>query len=152
MLRDLRFSQRLCWRQPSPAERKQRSWKLNVLRENANLEPTSHSSSSSHPLRPVRMNAPARTAALGLLCNPKYYFQPRFRSPVPCMKSLLHITLNGINYNASDRQPKTPKQFPKRKQNRLKRLYVRNKLSRYDVKCLKHSLLITKQLTLSVPN
>jgi hypothetical protein len=45
-----------------------------------------------YSLGPVRMNAPARTAALGLLCNPKYYFQPRFRSPVTRMKRQRSLT------------------------------------------------------------
>jgi hypothetical protein len=43
-------------------------------------------------LGPVRITAMACTAALGLLCNPKYYIQLSFCSPVPRMRRQRSLT------------------------------------------------------------
>jgi hypothetical protein len=47
---------------------------------------------TSSSQEPVHINAPVSIAALGLLCNPKYYIQPRFRNPMPRMKRQRSLT------------------------------------------------------------
>jgi hypothetical protein len=66
------------------------------------------SSSSSSPLGPVSINSPVRTAALGLLCHPKFCIQPRFRSPVPRMKRQRSLTVAVyMSVSSTTRIPKT---------------------------------------------
>jgi hypothetical protein len=67
---------------------------------------------SSSSLGPVSIIASVCTAALGVLCNPKYSIQPRFSSPVPRIKrqrSLTEAVL--MSFGSTSRFPKTLKRW-----------------------------------------
>jgi hypothetical protein len=67
----------------------------------------SGTSSSSSSLGPVRL-CPGCTAALGLLCNPKYSNQHRFNSPVPLIKRQRSYTEPVlISFGSTSEFPKT---------------------------------------------
>jgi hypothetical protein len=56
------------------------------------------------------MNAPVSTAAVGLLCNPKYCIQPRFCNPVPRMKRQRSLTESvRMSVGSTARYPNTLK-------------------------------------------
>jgi hypothetical protein len=72
------------------------------------------SSSSSPPpppsLGPVSINSPVSAAAVGLLCNPKYYIQPRFSNPVPRMKRQRSLAeAVRMSVGSTSRYPETSK-------------------------------------------
>jgi hypothetical protein len=64
------------------------------------------------PLGPVSMIAPVSTAAVGLLCNPKYCIQHRFHNPMPRMKRQRSLTeAVRMSFSSTTTYPKTLKHW-----------------------------------------